>query len=173
MEIGHIGLYVRDFDKMLEFYQSVFGFAVTDINHNDTRSIVFLTGDPTSHHQFVLATGRPEEEQHLINQISFRLKNLGELRRVYKHLVDANHPNLEPSTHGIAWSVYLRDPEGNRIEAYVDSPWYITQPYRVAIDLLASEADIYAQTEELCRKAPGFKPMAQWSEETARNIRPL
>jgi catechol-2,3-dioxygenase len=173
MEIGHIGLYVRDFDKMLDFYRGVFGFAVTDMDRSDSRSIVFMTGNPTSHHQFVLATGRPEAEQHLLNQISFRLKTLGELRRVYKHLVAIGHPNLEPSTHGIAWSVYFRDPEGNRVEVYVDTPWYITQPYRVTMDLLASESEIYARTEELCRKAVGFQPMAEWSEMTARNIRAL
>jgi catechol 2,3-dioxygenase-like lactoylglutathione lyase family enzyme len=34
MEIGHIGLYVRDFDKMLDFYWGVFGFAITDIDRN-------------------------------------------------------------------------------------------------------------------------------------------
>lgn len=173
MEIGHIGLYVRDFDKMLAFYQGVFGFVITDESRNDKRSIVFLTKDPTSHHQFVLATGRPDAEQHLLNQVSFRLKTLGELRRVYKYLVDNKVPNLEPLTHGIAWSVYFPDPEGNRIEAYVDTPWYITQPHRTVIDLLASEAEIYAQTEEICGKAPGFQPMAEWSETIARNIKPL
>ena len=173
MEIGHVGLYVRDFDRMLAFYQSVFGFAVTDIARNDQRSIVFLTGDPTSHHQLVLATGRPDSEQHLINQLSFRLKSLAELRRVYSHLVDAGITNLEPLTHGIAWSVYLADPEGNRIEAYVDTPWYITQPHRTPIDLAASEEQIYALTEDLCRKAPGFMPLDLWSEKTAQNIRSL
>ena len=173
MEIGHIGLYVRDFDRMLEFYQRVFGFAVTDIARGEARSIVFLTGDPTSHHQFVLATGRPDSEQHLINQLSFRLKSLGELRRVYRYLLDSSVPNLEPLTHGIAWSVYLADPEGNRIEAYVDTPWYITQPHRTPIDLLSTEAELYAQTEELCRNSPGFQPMDQWSKATARNIRAL
>ncbi|NKJ44799.1 VOC family protein [Novosphingobium sp. SG720] len=173
MEIGHIGLYVKDFDRMLAFYQGAFGFAVTDIARSDARSIVFLTADRTSHHQLVLVTGRPDGEQHLINQLSFRLKTLGELRRVYRYLVDNNVAKLEPLTHGIAWSVYFADPEGNRVEAYTDTPWYITQPYRTPIDLLDSEEDIYAETEALCRAAPGFKPMADWSDMTARTIRAL
>jgi len=173
MEIGHVGLYVRDFDTMLAFYQSVFGFAITDIARNEKRSIVFLTADPTSHHQLVLATGRPDTEQHLINQLSFRLKTLAELRRVYQHLVEAGIANLEPLTHGIAWSVYFPDPEGNRVEAYVDTPWYITQPHRTTIDLAASEDEIFALTEQLCRNAPGFKPVDQWSQDTAQAIRSL
>lgn len=173
MEVGHVGLYVSDFDRMLAFYRHVFGFAVTDIERNEKRSIVFLTADPTSHHQLVLATGRPANEQHLMNQLSFRLKTLAELRRVYKRLIDDGIPNLEPLTHGIAWSVYFHDPDGNRIEAYVDTPWYITQPYRTPIDLLDSEENIYALTEALCRKAPGFTPLAQWSASVAEDIAPL
>jgi catechol-2,3-dioxygenase len=173
MEVGHVGLFVTDFDRMLAFYQRIFGFAVTDMSRNEKRSIVFLTRDPTSHHQLVLATGRPEAEQHLLNQLSFRLKTLAELRRVYQRLVEDGVPNLEPLTHGIAWSVYFRDPDGNRVEAYLDTPWYITQPHRTTIDLLDSDANIYAFTEALCREAPGFTPMAQWSEAIARQIAPL
>jgi catechol-2,3-dioxygenase len=173
MEVGHVGLYVHDFDRMLAFYRRVFGFAVTDIVRGESRSIVFLTADPTSHHQLVLVTGRPEEKQQLVNQLSFRLKSLAELRRVYKLLVDDGIPNLDPITHGIAWSVYLHDPDGNRIEAYVDTPWYITQPFRTKIDLLDPEEKIYAETETLCRNAPGFTPMAQWSASVARDIAPL
>ena len=30
--------------------------------------------------------------------------------------------------HGNAWSVYFRDPEGNRIEIFCDTEWYIEQP---------------------------------------------
>lgn len=173
MEIGHVGLFVSDFDTMLDFYQRLFGFTVTDIVRGDARSIVFLTADPTSHHQLVLVTGRPESEQHLVNQLSFRLKSLAELRRVYKQLVDDGVERLEPLTHGIAWSVYFPDPDGNRVEAYVDTPWYITQPHRTTIDLLAPEEDIVAETEALCRAAPGFKPMDIWSQDVARAIRPL
>lgn len=173
MEVGHVGLYVSDFDRMLGFYQTIFGFAVTDEARNDQRSIAFLTADPTSHHQLVLVTGRPDSDQHLMNQLSFRLKTLAELQRVYKRLVDAGVPNLEPLTHGIAWSVYFPDPDGNRVEAYVDTPWYITQPHRTTIDLAAPEAEIVAQTEELCRNAPGFTPMTKWSADIAHDIAAL
>ncbi|MDR3516639.1 MAG: VOC family protein [Azospirillaceae bacterium] len=173
MEIGHVGLYVGDFDRMLAFYRRVFGFTITDMGRDAKRSIVFLTADPTSHHQLVLVTGRPENEQHLVNQLSFRLKTLAELRRVYQRLIEDGVPNLEPLTHGIAWSVYFPDPDGNRVEAYVDTPWYITQPHRTRIDLLDPDADIYARTEALCRNMPGFTPLAAWSEAVARNITPL
>lgn len=174
MEIGHVGLFVRDFDRMCEFYTKYFGFTITDIMRSPDRSIVFLTTDPTSHHQFVLVTGRPDGEgPKLMNQLSFRLKTLAELRRVYARLVEDGTPGLDPITHGIAWSVYLPDPEGNRIEAYVDTPWYITQPFRKAIDLSRPEADLVAETEALCRASAGYEPMSAWTPRIAQQIRPL
>jgi len=70
MEVGHVGLYVHDFDRMLAFYRRVFGFAVTDIVRGESRSIVFLTADPTSHHQLVLV--RPARGKATIGeQLSF------------------------------------------------------------------------------------------------------
>lgn len=174
MEVGHVGLFVRDLDKMCEFYIKYFGFAVTDSVRSPERSIVFLTADPTSHHQFVLVTGRPDGEQpKLMNQLSFRLKTLAELQRVYAQLVEDKVPSLDPITHGIAWSVYLPDPEGNRIEAYVDTPWYITQPFRTEIDLGKPEADLVAETEALCRASPGFEPVSAWTPRIAQQIRSL
>ena len=31
--------------------------------------------------------------------------------------------------------LYLRDPEGNRVEVFIDTPWHVTQPYREPMDL--------------------------------------
>lgn len=174
MEVGHVGLFVRDLDRMCEFYIKYFGFAVTDELRKPERSIIFLTTDPTSHHQLVLVTGRPDGEgPKLMNQLSFRLKTLGELRRVYARLVEDNVPGLDPVTHGIAWSVYLPDPEGNRIEAYVDTPWYMTQPFRTKIDLTKSEAELVSETEALCKELPGFEPVSSWTPRVAQQIKAL
>ena len=38
-----------------------------------------------------------------------------------------------PVTHGNSVSLYFRDPEGNRIECYLDSPWYCAQPQRMEV----------------------------------------
>jgi catechol 2,3-dioxygenase len=38
---------------------------------------------------------------------------------------EVGEDNLMVGTHGIAWSVYARDPEGNTLEFFVDSPWFI------------------------------------------------
>ena len=33
-----------------------------------------------------------------------------------------------PVTHGNAVSVYFKDPEGNGIEIFCDTPWHVPQP---------------------------------------------
>ena len=172
MRLGHIGIYVADFERMLSFYQSVFGFIVTDSARNEARSLAFLTTDPTSHHQLVLFSGRPANtvSAHLINQISFQVSELSELQAIYHALVEAGTQEMEPITHGTAWSVYFRDPEGNRVEAYVETPWYITQPHRTPIDFTKPVSQIYAMTEEVCRRDPSFQMMQDWRAGLMRKL---
>ncbi|MDR3512746.1 MAG: VOC family protein [Caulobacteraceae bacterium] len=175
MQLGHVGIYVSDFDTMLSFYQSAFGFVVTDSVRSEQRALAFLTRDASSHHQFVLFTGRPEGvvSSHLINQISFKLDKLSELQKTYFRLIEAGAQEIDPITHGTAWSVYFRDPEGNRLEVYVETPWYITQPHRTPIDLTKPIDQIYAETEALCRMNPSFQPMRDWRLQAAAAIAAL
>ena len=58
------------------------------------------------------------------------------------------------ATHGNAVSIYFRDPEGNRIEVFMDTPWYCEQPLREPIDLDRSDAEVLAQAEALARQPP-------------------
>lgn len=53
LSIGHVGLLVRDMDRMTDFFCNVLGFTLTDRGDN----IRFLSRDPRQHHQVVLAPG--------------------------------------------------------------------------------------------------------------------
>ena len=64
----------------------------------------------------------------------------------------------------------LGDPDGNRVELFVDTPWYITQPTREPLDLSLSDADLLAAVEAFARTQPGFRPRAEWSAEMRRRI---
>jgi catechol-2,3-dioxygenase len=77
---------------------------------------------------------------------------------------------IAPVTHGNALSVYAPDPEGNRLELYVDLPWYVTQPLRVPVDLTLDDARIMADAEAHARSLPGFRPRAEWRAEMARRM---
>ncbi len=62
--------------------------------------------------------GRKEAVHTTINQISFRVPGLEELRQYYPWLVKEGVKKLDPRNHGNAWSIYFADPEGNRVELY-------------------------------------------------------
>lgn len=166
---SHMELYVTDMAAMRAFYEGVLGFTVTDEGGlGGERRLLFLSRDPGEHHQLVFSTGRPAEPGFsVLNHISFRVENLVALREVWRRVSAAPHGPVEQVTHGISWSVYFRDPEGNRVECFVDTPWYTPQPCREPIDFARSDAEILQETEALCRERPGFRPRAEWQAELA------
>ncbi|MBO6783913.1 MAG: VOC family protein [Alphaproteobacteria bacterium] len=168
-QLTHAGIWVRDMDRMVGFYERVMGFLVTDrgfVPRYDGR-ITFMSNDPAIHHQMVLAEGRAPEGESTVNQLSFTVKSLGELRTMYRRVVDEGVENLLPRNHGNAWSVYFDDPEGNNIEVYLDSPFHVPQPFGEYLDFDLSDDEILALTEELCRSTDGFRPRAEWSADLA------
>lgn len=167
---SHMGFYVRDLERMARFYKDVLCFTETDRGDLGPVQLVFLSRDPTEHHQVVLASGRPTDLNFsVINQISFRVPDLATLRIVLaRALADGGASDIQPVTHGNAISVYLRDPEGNRIEIFMDTPWYCEQPLREPLDLAQSDEAIMARAETLARSRPKFQSRAQWQAGMAR-----
>lgn len=168
----HFGINVIDIDRMEQFYCSTFGYFASDrgTRFNGTR-IVFLTKSATDHHQLVLIDGRPpENEYNNINQISFAFTDLDALRKVYQALVEAGVGDIMQINHGNAWSLYTKDPEGNPLELFVDSPWHTPQPCRGDLDITLSTDVILEQTEELCRSRPGFASREEWSRGMAEMV---
>lgn len=170
-----MGMFVADLARMRDFYTRVLGFTVTDEGETDIQGkmfgFVFMSRDPRDHHQVVLATGRPERLPfNPINQISFRMAEFSGLREMYRRLVDEKVKELYPASHGNALSVYFHDPEGNRIELFVDTPWYVKQPLRVPMDMRMSDSELWAWAEREAKKMPGFKPVAEWRAEVSRRM---
>ena len=171
LRFSHVGLFVTEMARMVDFYARVLGFAVTDKGKLGEARLTFLSRDPADHHQIVLVEGRPEGlPDRIVNQVSFRLDSLGELQRFYGRVRTEAPRDLVSVSHGNAWSVYFRDPEGNRLEVFTDSPWHVPQPVREPLDLDRPEAEILRETEAFCRTRPGFKPMAEWRAEIARKM---
>lgn len=167
LSLSHVGVYVQDLDTMRDFYTNVMGYTVTDEDVNEQRGIVFMSQDPREHHQFVIATGRPSDLSfNLINQISLRADSLATLKRMHSALkADPRVSQIEPITHGNALSIYFRDPEGNRIEVFIDTPFYITQPCRIPFDLERSDEEIWADAEAVAKTQPGFRPVEDWRSD--------
>ena len=172
ISFSHMGMFVADLARMEDFYTRVLGFSATDRGVLGSTSLVFLSRNPREHHQIVLASGRPAEVKfNPINQISFRVPDLAALRRMHEILQDESVPDLAPITHGNALSIYFRDPEGNRLELYIDTPWYVEQPVRVPLDMSMPDRELWAWVEADARKRPGFRPAEEWRAEVARRMK--
>lgn len=172
LSFSHMGFYVVDAERMSAYYQSVLGFTETDRGLLGSVPLVFLSRDPNEHHQVILAGGKPEGVHfNAINQISFRVADLNVLRAV-KALADLDQGTTEMVcvTHGNAVSVYFRDPEGNRIEVFVDTPWYCEQPLREVIDLALDDETIMARAKEIASARPKFQPRSEWQAEMSRRM---
>jgi catechol-2,3-dioxygenase len=164
--LSHFGIHVTDVDRMTDFYTRVLGLLVSDRGTLENGpTLVFLSRDPDEHHQLVLVTGRPAGSGfNVVNQISFKLPTLADLQTMHARVRDEGIKEFRIVTHGNAWSVYFADPEGNRVELFVDTPWHTPQPFAEPFDIEAPAATILAQTEAICRSRPGFVSRADWRE---------
>lgn len=172
ISFSHVGLYVRDIAVMEAFYTRFLGFWANDRGKLGATDLVFLSRDPREHHQIVLASGRPADAGfNVLNQMSMRVDSLASLQSLHRALqAESQVSEISPVTHGNAISIYFRDPEGNRIELFIDTPWYVTQPLRIPIDLDRPESDVWAEVERIARGLPGFRPIAEWEADTARRV---
>jgi catechol-2,3-dioxygenase len=92
------------------------------------------------------------------------------LRHFNQALKSEKVTEVSPVTHGNAISIYFRDPEGNRVELFFDTPWYCAQPCREPVDFRNTDAEILAATEKLARALPGFQPREIWSANLRRRM---
>jgi catechol-2,3-dioxygenase len=164
VSFSHVGIYVTDLERMEDFYTRVLGLLVSDRGRlPGGPDLVFLSRNPDEHHQVVLASGRPAGvEFNVVNQISFRLPALADLKAMHARAREEGIKQFRIVTHGNAWSVYFADPEGNRVEVFVDTPWHTPQPVAEPFDLEAPMETIERETEALCRSRPGFMSRAEW-----------
>jgi catechol 2,3-dioxygenase len=163
-QLAHVGIFVRDIAAMTRFYTEVFDLRLTDhgVGRNFKVPLHFLSGSADQHHQLVLAGGRPADAPSTIMQLSFKVETLDDLRRVRSAALAAGATQMRGMNHGNALSIYFSDLEDNTVEVYLDTPWYVPQPHGDPLDLARSDAEIWAETEAICRADPGFAPVADW-----------
>lgn len=173
LSFSHLGLHVHDIDRMTAFYTEFMGLFVTDRGSLDMvpgqPRIVFLSRDPNEHHQLALVEGREDGggSARVVNQISFQLDSLDDLKAMAAAVEEEKIEPCMPITHGNEWSLYFPDPEGNSIECFAHTPWYVPQPVVEPLDLSASNDEILRQTELEFSGRDGFKPYEQWRREFA------
>ena len=123
-KLGHVGLYCRNLERMVEFYTRVLGFQVSDTNE---RGMVFLRFG-SDHHSFVLAPMSAEDRDrapgpNVIQQIALEVADLDALKRIRAYLLATGAPALGPIRHegpGGNYTIEFEDPEGNRLQFFSD-----------------------------------------------------
>ncbi|NQW23689.1 MAG: VOC family protein [SAR202 cluster bacterium] len=146
--LGHVGIYAEDLMKQRDFYTRVLGLQIAD-EELEERGMTFLTADKDrEHHEFVLMKGRVSNEGNkVIQQISFIVPSLDDLKEFHVRLLEEGVEIDRIVSHGIAFGMYFFDPEGNRIELYVRTPYKVPQPLGDVIDLSMPNEEL----EEIAR----------------------
>jgi catechol 2,3-dioxygenase-like lactoylglutathione lyase family enzyme len=122
--LGHLRLDVNDLARAVAFYTDIFGLRVHERATDDASHYAFLTDDVGMHHRLVLRQSRDEAGRDLGD--STRLDHFAwevETPAAWVEIVDrleARGLELEFGEAGIAWQVYFHDPEGVKLEVYVD-----------------------------------------------------
>lgn len=123
-QIGHVHLKVSDIDASIAFYQGILGF---DVQQRMGERAAFLGAGGYHHHiglntwESLGATPPPAGNTGLYHT-AFLFPDRASLGAVIKRVLDAGIPLDGAADHGVSEAVYLRDPDQNGVELYVDRP---------------------------------------------------
>jgi catechol-2,3-dioxygenase len=167
--LSHFEIYVHDLEIMEEFYTRYLGFVVTD-SGQAKDGMVFLSRNPDEHHQLVLTPRQSQKSvESPVDHIAFRVDSIANLRLFHKALLTGS-TRLQTVSHGTSWSIYFRDPEGNRLELFTDTPWHVNQPCRFEINLELSDEKLLEFTEQTIKALPGFRAVEDWRQSHIDSI---
>ncbi|HXT54030.1 MAG TPA: VOC family protein [Candidatus Eisenbacteria bacterium] len=146
LELGHVGIYVHDLEKMVAFYRDTLGQRIT--KQNWRAGIVFLSADPErADHEIALFRGRADDTDSRV--ISLRVATLDDLRAVYRRLIDAGLRIDAVVNHVSALGCYYFDPEGNRSEVFWVTGRACWVPIAHLIDIEQSDKAVLAEIDAL------------------------
>src|SRR5205807_10604638 len=89
-QLSHCGVYARDIDTMVAFYTKAVGLVVSDRGVSGRGGeLAFMTAAPGHHHQLVVVSGRATEGVSTVNQLSFKVSDLDQLKETHRRVRDA------------------------------------------------------------------------------------
>lgn len=124
VRIGHVHLKVSDLERALRFYSGVLGF---DVTQRMGRDAAFLSAGGY-HHHIGLNTwesrggAQPPRGTTGLYHVALLYPSRAALGDALRRLIAAGVPLDGAADHGVSEALYLRDPDGNGVELYVDRP---------------------------------------------------
>jgi catechol 2,3-dioxygenase len=122
--LGHVVFYVKDLEQSLAFYRDLLGFK--EVGRIFKGAAAALTSGRT-HHELLLiqvgdVPGPPAGRRRGLYHVGIKVgDSLDELRAAKRDLERAGVAIDGMSDHTVSQSLYLRDPDGNEVELYVDA----------------------------------------------------
>jgi catechol 2,3-dioxygenase len=122
--LGHVVFYVKDLEQSLAFYRDLLGFK--EVGRIFNGAAAALTSGRT-HHELLLiqvgdAPGPLMGRRRGLYHIGIKVgDSLDELRQAKRELEHAGISIDGTSDHTVSQSLYLKDPDGNEVELYVDA----------------------------------------------------
>jgi catechol 2,3-dioxygenase len=124
-ELGHVVYYVRNLEASLGFYREVVGLRLGGKIFNGRAAL--LTGGRT-HHELLLievgdAQGPLAGKRIGLHHVGWRIgESLDDLKKARTRILQLGYTIDGQSDHTVSQSLYLRDPDGNEVELFVDNP---------------------------------------------------
>ena len=129
-ELGHLVLYVRNLERSAAFYRDVLGWRqLAPTVELGFPAAAFAAPSGRTHHELLLIEvgedAQPVPNGRRLGLYHFGLKvgdSDDELRDVLRTVQEAGVTVVGASDHTVTHSLYIKDPDGNEIELYVDVP---------------------------------------------------
>ncbi len=123
--LGHTVVNVRNLDRAEKFYHDILGLPIVTRMDALGGMTFFSLGN---HHDFAIhAVGEDAPEADWMTSlglfhVAFKVGDSLEELRAMKERLEANGVKIElEADHDVTCSVYVRDPDGNGVELYVDT----------------------------------------------------
>ena len=124
-ELGHVVYHVKSLETSLRFYNSAVGLEISGRIFNGRAAL--LTGGRT-HHELLLievgdASGPLAGKRIGLYHVGWKIgESLEELKQAKARILEHGYQIDGLSDHTVSQSIYLRDPDGNEVELFVDNP---------------------------------------------------
>jgi catechol 2,3-dioxygenase len=120
--LGHVVLKVRDQQRAERFYNGLLGIPIA-ARYPPMSATFFTLGD---HHDFAVFAIGDEAQRAPANatgllHVAFKIGDSIEELREARDKLEAAGVTVQARDHGVSQSIYFDDPDGNRVELYIDS----------------------------------------------------
>ena len=124
VRIGHVHLKVADLERALQFYCGVLGF---ELQQKFGTQAAFISAGGYHHHiglnTWESAGGSPPPPRSTgLYHVAVLYPTRAALADALRRLVKAGVELDGAADHGVSEALYLRDPDGNGLELYLDRP---------------------------------------------------